>query len=150
MGLTYQRKYIKCGKASCRKQPDRHGPYWYAFWFKDGKTHCRYIGKNLPVDLDQGSKIVPEIAGEEVSSITVRSRAKKTDTAERPARPVMVTGMSVYEARRLMGLDGVPFISREIARKKWYNRTHVKNLTPTELDRLNEAWVILRMHYQWQ
>jgi hypothetical protein len=41
-GVTYQREYVHCGKATCRK---KHGPYWYAYWRKGSKLRTRYIGK---------------------------------------------------------------------------------------------------------
>jgi hypothetical protein len=34
---------VKCGKDSCTKCP--HGPYWYAYWWEDGKRKSRYVGK---------------------------------------------------------------------------------------------------------
>jgi hypothetical protein len=55
-GVTYQRKFVSCGKERCRKgcasNPPRpsHGPYWYAVSWnpKTGKTAQHYIGKNEP------------------------------------------------------------------------------------------------------
>jgi hypothetical protein len=53
-GITYQRKFIACGKLSCRKgcasgRPS-HGPYWYAIQHnpKTGKTRALYVGKQEP------------------------------------------------------------------------------------------------------
>jgi hypothetical protein len=39
--LVYQRERVKCGKPGCSRT---HGPYWYAYWQRDGKQHSRYIG----------------------------------------------------------------------------------------------------------
>ena len=25
-----------------------HGPYWYSYWKKDGKTKSKYVGKSRP------------------------------------------------------------------------------------------------------
>lgn len=53
-GITYQRKFIACGKERCRKGcasgTPSHGPYWYAIQWnpKTGKTKALYIGKNEP------------------------------------------------------------------------------------------------------
>jgi hypothetical protein len=53
--VTYQLKWIQCGKRSCAKW---HGPYWYAFWRDrsagggSGRTRAKYIGRSLPADLD--------------------------------------------------------------------------------------------------
>lgn len=48
---------VKCGKASCTRCP--HGPYWYAYWWENGKRRSRYLGK---LEHDAGSTPVPELA----------------------------------------------------------------------------------------
>jgi hypothetical protein len=48
---SYVLQKIKCGDPSChcmKKPGDSHGPYWYLFTKKNGKTRSKYIGKNLP------------------------------------------------------------------------------------------------------
>jgi hypothetical protein len=40
-GATLRLQWVDCGK--CRKW---HGPYWYAFWFVDGKTRSEYVGSD--------------------------------------------------------------------------------------------------------
>jgi hypothetical protein len=44
---------VRCGKPTCGKCP--HGPYWYAYWWEDGKRRSRYLGKleDLP-ELEDG------------------------------------------------------------------------------------------------
>lgn len=51
-GGSYVQQYTRCGKPTCRcaKGGKLHGPYWYLYTKKDGKTRCKYIGKNLPSD----------------------------------------------------------------------------------------------------
>lgn len=34
---------VRCGKDNCTKCP--HGPYWYAYWWEDGRRRSRYVGK---------------------------------------------------------------------------------------------------------
>jgi hypothetical protein len=34
---------VRCGKKNCTACP--HGPYWYAYWWEDGKRRSRYLGK---------------------------------------------------------------------------------------------------------
>src|SRR5579864_8314042 len=48
--VTYQRKYTRCHKLTCRRcaEGPGHGPYWYAFWWENGRTRTRYLGKNAP------------------------------------------------------------------------------------------------------
>ena len=48
---SYVLQRIQCGDPTChcmKKAGDYHGPYWYLFTKKDGKTRSKYIGKNLP------------------------------------------------------------------------------------------------------
>ena len=48
-GGSYVLQRVKCGKPSCRcAKPggELHGPYWYLFTKKDGKTRSKYVGKN--------------------------------------------------------------------------------------------------------
>jgi len=42
--MTFRLEKVSCGK-NCKGCP--HGPYWYGYWRKGGKTHSKYIGKNL-------------------------------------------------------------------------------------------------------
>ncbi len=42
--ITYRQERVSCGK-NCKGCP--HGPYWYGYWREGGKTHSKYIGKNL-------------------------------------------------------------------------------------------------------
>jgi hypothetical protein len=55
-GITYQSRFVKCGKRNCKrcqKQPT-HGPYWYAFtWSASGRAmKAHYVGKELPKLID--------------------------------------------------------------------------------------------------
>jgi hypothetical protein len=48
-GGSYVLQKVKCGKPTCRcAKPggELHGPYWYLFTKKDGKTRSKYVGKN--------------------------------------------------------------------------------------------------------
>jgi len=58
-GVSYQFERVKCGKKNCHKCP--HGPYWYAYFRKNGKVVSKYIGKDLPSSYvtDGGSSILP-------------------------------------------------------------------------------------------
>jgi len=47
-GGSYVLQKVRCGKSTCRcAKPggELHGPYWYLYWKKDGKTKSRYVGK---------------------------------------------------------------------------------------------------------
>ncbi len=49
--------HVRCGKATCTRCP--HGPYWYAYWWEDGRRRSRYVGK---------LEDIPEIADESAGS----------------------------------------------------------------------------------
>ncbi|MDD2754411.1 MAG: hypothetical protein PHS80_02670 [Methanothrix sp.] len=51
---SYVLQRIKCGDPSChcmKKPEDYHGPYWYLFTKKNGKTRSKYVGKSLPAEV---------------------------------------------------------------------------------------------------
>jgi hypothetical protein len=54
-GVTYQLRYVRCGKPRCRRW---HGPYWYSYRKVGGRVVCRYIGKREP----EWSKLAAAIA----------------------------------------------------------------------------------------
>ena len=41
--VRLRRQMVRCGKTNCTTCP--HGPYWYAYWWEDGKRRSRYLGK---------------------------------------------------------------------------------------------------------
>lgn len=46
---TYRLEEVRCGKKNCHCAEGKlHGPYWYAYWTKDGRTKSQYVGKKLP------------------------------------------------------------------------------------------------------
>lgn len=51
-GWTYQLRFVRCGKSTCRVCAIGfgHGPYWYAYMHRGGKVRSRYVGKNLPTE----------------------------------------------------------------------------------------------------
>lgn len=48
---SYVQQRVKCGKPSChcaKSGGELHGPYWYLYSKKDGKSRSKYIGKEKP------------------------------------------------------------------------------------------------------
>ena len=46
--ITYRLQRVKCGKPSCKCVSGAgHGPYWYGFQWRNGRTVSQYIGKTL-------------------------------------------------------------------------------------------------------
>lgn len=41
--VSLRRQLVRCGKASCTRCP--HGPYYYAYWWEEGRRRSRYVGK---------------------------------------------------------------------------------------------------------
>ena len=50
--VTYRLESVRCGKEGCKSCP--HGPYWYAYYRDGGKLKSRYIGRELPDDIQVG------------------------------------------------------------------------------------------------
>jgi Predicted ATPase len=78
--ITYYQQVTYCGKSRCRRCREGigHGPYWYAYQMIDGRTARRYIGKNLPPDVETAdlSSAKPYVAsGEEMSLLSLSPAA---------------------------------------------------------------------------
>lgn len=41
--VALRQQRVRCGKATCTRCP--HGPYWYAYWWEEGRRRSRYVGK---------------------------------------------------------------------------------------------------------
>jgi len=50
--ITYHQQISYCGKSRCRRcrEGTGHGPYWYAYQTKNGRTTRTYIGKQLSAE----------------------------------------------------------------------------------------------------
>lgn len=49
--VSYRQQHRRCGKPTCPTCANGgpgHGPYWYAFWWADGRVRSQYVGKTLP------------------------------------------------------------------------------------------------------
>lgn len=53
-GMCFQRELVRCGKPDCGSCP--HGPYWYVYWKRAGRTRSAYIG--LKLDVDKAQRLV--------------------------------------------------------------------------------------------
>jgi predicted ATPase/DNA-binding SARP family transcriptional activator len=70
--VKYSQQYRRCGRPNCPTctPPGRgHGPYWYAYWWEDGRVRSRYLGKELP-SAEPALQAVPVVA----SATTLRVR----------------------------------------------------------------------------
>ncbi|MBX5448884.1 DUF6788 family protein [Thermogemmatispora sp.] len=75
--VTYRQQYTRCGKQRCRKcrEGAGHGPYWYAYWSENGRTVSKYIGAQLPAEVEQ--------AGQRLSAVSVSARRAPAGTGGR-------------------------------------------------------------------
>jgi hypothetical protein len=62
-GVWHQREYVRCGKRRCKcNMGALHGPYWYAYHWKEkrrkgpnggtGRWVSKYVGKELGAERD--------------------------------------------------------------------------------------------------
>src|SRR5262249_19097713 len=52
--VSYRQQFRRCGKPgcpTCRPGQPGHGPYWYATWWADGRTHSQYLGRQAPAGI---------------------------------------------------------------------------------------------------
>ena len=49
--VTYRLETVRCGKPNCRSCP--HGPYWYAYYREGKRLRSRYIGRELPEEVQR-------------------------------------------------------------------------------------------------
>ena len=53
-GGSYVLQKVRCGKKTChcaKAGGELHGPYWYLYTKKDGRTRSKYIGKSKRVEV---------------------------------------------------------------------------------------------------
>jgi hypothetical protein len=51
---TYRLERVRCGKENCKCTRGKlHGPYWYSYTRVKDKVTSRYVGKNLPKDVEE-------------------------------------------------------------------------------------------------
>jgi hypothetical protein len=43
--VCFRLEHVRCGNKRCKSCP--HGPYWYSYTRKKGKTVSKYVGKDL-------------------------------------------------------------------------------------------------------
>lgn len=128
---TYRQEMIKCGKALCRKCADGqrgHGPYWYAYTHKDGKTTKKYIGKTAPAGTIKTTSL----------QIPLPERAEPQPPASRSSRRAAKQPVLHFWLIEQTDADYLAFATREQA-EKWAGRINVKTRI-YEADNREEAF----------
>jgi len=61
-GGVYRQERTRCNKPGCKKceSGEGHGSYWYRYWWEDGKTRKKYVGKTLPAELTEETQEAEE------------------------------------------------------------------------------------------
>ncbi len=89
--VTYSSQYRRCGKpgcATCANGAPGHGPYWYAYWYLEGKRHSRYLGRTAPAGVSDGPETGPATHGSLVAvTTTPETRGRLQQAASAPAHP---------------------------------------------------------------
>jgi len=58
---TYRLESIRCGKEKCKCVRGKlHGPYWYSYTRVKDKIVSRYVGKQLPKDVERKLRVKAE------------------------------------------------------------------------------------------
>ena len=59
--VSYRQQFTFCGKPNCRhcREGRGHGPYWYAYISRNGQTVRKYIGKQLPPEIQEAQTEQP-------------------------------------------------------------------------------------------
>ncbi len=86
--VTYRQQFTRCGKQRCRKcrEGAGHGPYWYAYWSENGRTKSKYIGTQLPteVEMDVVKRSPASVGGTKAHNATTLQQPTDTDIMRLP------------------------------------------------------------------
>ena len=60
--IRYQLERTRCGKSNCRRcrEGPTHGPYWYSYQRRDGRSVRSYHGRNAPEQVVQALRLAKE------------------------------------------------------------------------------------------
>ncbi len=103
--ITYHQQVSYCGKARCNKcrAGIGHGPYWYAYQTRDGRTVRTYIGKKLP----------PEVAAVREEFASYSSKKSPRHAGDTSASPVLGS-VDEYIARGEF-INAIPLLDKMLA-----------------------------------
>jgi DNA-binding SARP family transcriptional activator len=98
--VTYRQQYTRCGKQRCRKCREGlgHGPYWYAYWSENGRTVSKYIGAQLPPEVEQQRQQLPSLPRRAWRSPS-RSERRSARADARPLLRIYLLGQFRVERR---------------------------------------------------
>lgn len=97
--VTYHQQVSYCGKPRCRRCREGigHGPYWYAYQAKDGRTTRTYVGKQLPPEI--------QASMEGVYGQTVMHAPDSTQHSEREQATMRVYALGQFRLERRSGSE---------------------------------------------
>jgi len=98
--VALKEKLVRCGRAGCPSCP--HGPYLYEYTWRNGKTHCKYLGKMTAAEYRTNG-----VRGEE---------EEVPDNIER--LPVNNPANNYFVCLDVLGLEDGIGLTREVLRKR--------------------------------
>ena len=101
---VYRQEFTHCNKERCKKCQEGagHGPYWYRYWWEEGKTRKKYVGKELPPNL-----ITEDITEEPITEDLTEDEALPKTPQKTDAQVCPKCGLPLGDnLSRLEGHDG--------------------------------------------
>lgn len=140
-----QMKYRKCGRG-CRGCP--HGPYYYWAQRVAGKVKWTYIGKSPPAGsvLPGGERFEFDFARTTPPAAGLDQVAELPAPAVAAPQIVELPGLSFFEAADLLCVPiDQEMPSREVLRKRVWNRCKAKKTGPELAAKLKEALEVVTL-----
>ncbi len=129
--ITYRQQYTRCGKQRCRKCREGvgHGPYWYAYWNEKGRTISKYVGTNLPTEVQVGAQFIapssdpassgdlaPSASPTSVDSTTLSSTIVSASNSATPGRIGSISSTAppgrIATVAHIVAIDNIAPIDR--------------------------------------
>jgi hypothetical protein len=101
---TYEERYVRCGKANCRKcrLGVGHGPYWYGYRHEGRRMYQKYFGKHHPQGEDAARRWRAYSRHRGAGPAQSEASAPPQGRWSRPKR------MDYDSACRIFGVNGLP------------------------------------------
>ncbi len=104
--ITYRQQHTRCGKERCRKCKEGagHGPYWYAYWSEAGRTVSKYIGIQLPADIEIDRQRTKKIeVGDVAMAVNGNVEAEQELPLQLPSQVLRIYVLGQFRVDRLQG-----------------------------------------------
>ena len=123
--VTYRQQYTRCGKERCRKCKEGvgHGPYWYAYWSKNGRTVSKYIGIQPPTavagDREENTATIALTFQKSVpASTAIEADPTQVFPLQMPSQLLRIYSLGQFRVHRLDDNEWNPIVSRTWHRRR--------------------------------